>query len=173
MASALERAASSRRYQSWTSGAVKSVQGGGSAAHKFVKGSVDWAAFQTMRDPTPDVPVGTPEHHLKAREEFWHDLWEPLQGLPDDPCLGLSFPPVRPEDIASLPRPSLDRYRQMCRKYRPRTAVGLDGMHPRHHSQLPDASLIVLFGIWRAVLRLGRFPPVLSRNELASQVRRR
>eukprot|EP00959_Pyramimonas_sp_CCMP1952_P005435 114567-Pyramimonas_sp.AAC.1 len=35
-------------------------------------------------------------------------------------------------------------------------------MHPRHHALLSDSSLLALFGIWRAVLRLGRCPPILA-----------
>ena len=128
-----------------------------------------------MRAPTPDVPVGTPEHHLKAREEFWHGLWEPLPGIPADPCLGLKFPPVHPEDLASLPRPSFDRCRQVCRKYRARAAVGLDGMHPRHHAQLYDG--VSPGTVWHlaSIIAFGTVSscPGSIYNELSTQVGRR
>eukprot|EP00959_Pyramimonas_sp_CCMP1952_P242274 5063892-Pyramimonas_sp.AAC.1 len=72
-----------------------------------------------------------------------------MQEHPDDPCLPLNFPPFPPDCLASLPRPPLDKYRQMCRRYKARTSVGLDSMHPRRHALLSDSSLLALFGIWR------------------------
>eukprot|EP00959_Pyramimonas_sp_CCMP1952_P019949 421265-Pyramimonas_sp.AAC.1 len=77
-----------------------------------------------------------------------------MEEHPDDPCLALDFPPTPPDCLASLPHPSLDKYRQMCRRYTARTSVGLDSMHPRYHALLSDSYLLALLGIWRAVLRL-------------------
>eukprot|EP00959_Pyramimonas_sp_CCMP1952_P080617 1684620-Pyramimonas_sp.AAC.1 len=105
---------------------------------------MDWASFDKTT-PNPDAPVGAPQHHLNTREVAWHAIWEPMQEHPDDPCRALDFPPLPPDCLASLPRPSLDKCRHMCRRYKARTSVGLDSMHPRHHAQLSDSSLLALF----------------------------
>eukprot|EP00959_Pyramimonas_sp_CCMP1952_P089899 1881518-Pyramimonas_sp.AAC.1 len=91
-----------------------------------------------------DPPRGAVAHHFKARGQFWHGMWELMPPVDQcaDPCGGLSLPLVCFDDHTSLPMPPLERCREMRRRYRARTSVGLAWISPRHHVWLSDEFLL-------------------------------
>eukprot|EP00959_Pyramimonas_sp_CCMP1952_P414792 8690588-Pyramimonas_sp.AAC.1 len=137
------------------------------AARRFAEGNMHWNALDVMQDPSvDDPPRGVAAYHLTAREHFWRGMWGPMPPVDQssDPCGGLSLPPVLPDGLASVPLPLLERHRKMSRRYRARTSVGLDWIHPRRRAWLSDESVLSLFKLWAAILRLGRLLIILARS---------
>eukprot|EP00959_Pyramimonas_sp_CCMP1952_P138609 2901146-Pyramimonas_sp.AAC.1 len=48
--------------------------------------------------------------------------------------------------------------RACCKKFKARTALGSDNVHPRDLLHVSDECLLALAGLWKAILRLGHVP---------------
>ena len=64
--------------------------------------------------------------------------------------------------LESLRFPAPSELRRMALKYKKRTSVGVDHLHPRHYGFLSDEALQCLITLWRWMLTLGSPPEVVS-----------
>ena len=158
-AKSLEMAAAKSRHESWCDWAISSVKKGAAPAHKFLKGPHPWANQDWSYKLDVDDPIvqGSPQHHLRSREAFWHPLWKT-----DDPMPVVELPTVSPEQVMALQWPTPEQFRKLVGTYADRTAVGVDFLHPKHYGMLCDEAILALVAIWRTMLLLGHVPLALQ-----------
>lgn len=169
-----EKISTRLRHDSWRKKVVKMMDSPGQGeAHKFFKGPSGWVTTQTTADKngtcveldeeevdtTGDAAKGSPQDHLCARKQVWHKTW----GIDSDtpaptPCL----PQVSPRDVRALPRPSPDDVETVARKFKQRTSICCEGLHPRQFGLLSDSTLSMLIFLWQAMLVVGRPPSIVA-----------
>eukprot|EP00959_Pyramimonas_sp_CCMP1952_P441157 9235689-Pyramimonas_sp.AAC.1 len=69
---------------------------------------------------------------------------------------------MSPDDLDLLVMPTPAQIRKVASRFKVRTSVGCDWLHPRHVAQLSDDCLRCPIALWRTMLRLGRPPTLLS-----------
>ena len=156
LASQFEQEAAKQRHDSWCQRAAEMLASPGeSEAHSFIKGPVCWSnACDTLLQLGCE-PKGSPQDHLQARELEWHTIW----GLDDDePPLTPEVLHVSPHELDELVFPDPSETRKLAKKFKVRTSIGSDWLHPGNVALLQDATLLQLVQLWKMMLLAGVCP---------------
>jgi hypothetical protein len=153
-----EGLAEQQRRESWVQRAMDAVaKPGAPAAHRFLKGPHTWGRQDWSHQPGQDEEAGTPQHHMKSREAFWHPLWG--VGREDQPLEEFCVPADAVDEIV-LPEPQ--QLMALARTYSARTSVGCDALHPFRYGMLSDEALRGLVLLWKSMIAQGVTPRVFA-----------
>ena len=72
------------------------------------------------------------------------------------------FPSFSGEELDEIEIPSPDELRRLSRKYKKRTSIGTDWIHPRCVALLSDSALLAMTFLWRVMLLHGQVPAAIA-----------
>ena len=124
-----EQVDSNNGRASWSDWVVKALQGGGGAAHRFVKGPDTWQPAGASVNGSYSVAPG---NLLVAEHNRCADLWV----TQDEAEVDESF--VSPSERIALPRLTVEQLRAAGSDTPVKKAVTYDGFHPRHAAMVSD-----------------------------------
>ena len=129
----LETEAAKKRAFDWKQWCrQEAAKPGAPAVHRHMRGTASWAEFLV------DGTLGTcllPQDDADERAAVWHKQWDIEQEEP------LEWPNFTYEDASFIGMPSFDEFTLLVRTFKPKTAIGTCGFHPRHFELISEAAV--------------------------------
>jgi hypothetical protein len=144
------RAAATVKWREWIR--VQTATGA-SALHRYVKRQKPVAERSTGEG---EQRTASPQALVDADLPQWDAIWSRLKGIASAPWIGADI-----SSEAALPRPSIDSFRRVARRFKPWTGVGADLIQPSAFAWLSDSLVEFIIDLFLDVESLGRWPEQL------------